>query len=93
MKNAFALTTVLYATAYAGGVGAQLAGLLSVDLLSLEAALGGYVAAGLLAIASHDYGRASRYREKRRRMPEPVRPAPVREAARSAAWIYRTSSA
>lgn len=95
VKNTLVVTVLFITAGVPLTFAAQLAGIVTVTSTFVYAAVGCFIAAGVLAIAFADYSRASHY--KLNRMPKSApqgKPAVVSTPAPAIPeWAYRTLSA
>ena len=95
MKNAFVVSHLVIGAGYLAALVLAQAGILSAGAVSLPVFIVIYVAAGLLGLALHDYGRTRvlSIRRTARRVPATARKAAPVSVAPASTWGYRTLSA
>ena len=95
MKKTILVASVVFVLGYAVAIVAQFTGLVSFNIFSLPALIGGLVASGVVGLVFSDYAQQPRFRV--RRAPETgateIKPALSAAGMRSCDWTYTTRSA
>jgi hypothetical protein len=95
MKKTIIVASVVFAFGYAVAIAGQFAGLVSFNVFSLPALIGGLVASGMVGLVFSDYAQRPRFRV--RRSPETgateIKPVFSDAGMRSCDWTYTTRSA
>jgi hypothetical protein len=95
MKNTIIVASAVFVLGYALAIVAQFTGLVSFNVLSLPALIGGLVGSGVVGLVCSDYSQRPSFRV--RRSPETgateIKPALSDAEIRACDWTYTTRSA
>jgi hypothetical protein len=95
MKNTIIVASAVFVLGYALAIAAQFAGLVSFNVFSLPALIGGFVASGVVGLVFSNYAQRPRFRV--RRSPETgateIKPVFSDAEIRACDWTYTTRSA
>jgi hypothetical protein len=95
MKKSIIIASAVFVHGYAVAIVAQFTGLVSFNVLSLPALIGGLVASGVVGLVFSDYAQRPRFRVRRSPDGGATGPKPALSDAETRAcdWTYTTRSA